>query len=68
MTTSGNRKLAGDGGEDELDLISEPDENGDGNDRDKCEDQCVLHQGLAFFVLPLELEDVFLFHSLILSF
>ncbi len=50
VAASRNRELAGDCRENGFDLIAEPDQNRDGNDRDESQDQGVLNQCLTFFV------------------
>jgi hypothetical protein len=48
VTAFGHRQLAGDRGEDKLDLIAEPEEDGNGDDGNKSQNQGVLDEGLAF--------------------
>jgi hypothetical protein len=52
VTAFGDRKLAGDRGKDALELIAEPEEDGNGHDGNKSQDQGVLDQGLAFSGSP----------------
>jgi hypothetical protein len=52
VTAFGHRKLAGNRGEDALDLIAEPEEDGNGDDGNKGQDQGVLDEGLAFSGSP----------------
>ena len=68
MTTAGHRELTGDGGEDEFDLISKPDQNRDRNDGNESENQGVLGESLAAFAFLGPAEVSIGFHDLILSF
>jgi len=67
VTASGIRELAVDRCEDGFDFISEPDQDGDGDDGNKSQDQGVLDEGLAFFA-PFLAECFFVVHPTILSF
>jgi hypothetical protein len=67
VAASGNRELAGDRCEDNLDFISEPDQNRYSDDGNKSQDQGVFDEGLAFFILSLA-EDSFMVHQIILSY
>ena len=51
MAASRNGELAGDRGEDALDLIAEPDQHRNGDDGNKSQNQGVFNQRLAFLVL-----------------
>jgi hypothetical protein len=48
VAASGNRELTGDRCEDELDFISKPNQDRDGNDGNKSQYQGVLDKSLAF--------------------
>ena len=50
VTASRNGQLAGDRGEDDLQLIAEPDQDRNGDDGNKSEDQGVLDEGLTFLI------------------
>jgi hypothetical protein len=67
MAASGDGELAGDGREDDLNLISEPDQDGNRDNRDESQDQRVLDQGLAFLELPFAVECSETAHAIILS-
>jgi len=67
VAASGHRELAGDRGEDDFNFISEPNQNRDGDDRNKSQYQCVLDKGLAFFLLS-AVKYSFIVHQFTLSF
>ena len=48
MAASGNGELAGDRGEDALDLVAKPNQDRNGDDGNKSQDQGVLDEGLTF--------------------
>jgi hypothetical protein len=50
VTASRNGQLAGDRGEDDLQLIAEPDQDRNGDDGNKSQDQGVFDEGLTFFI------------------
>ena len=62
VTAPGDRELAVDGCEDNLDLSSEPNQNRDGNEGNECQDQGVLDEGLALLVSFLAGGDSFRIH------
>jgi hypothetical protein len=62
VAASGNRELAGDRGEDDPDFVSKPDQNRDGDDRNKSQDQSVLDESLAFPVFFLVAKYFFTVH------
>ena len=68
MAAAGNRELAGDGGEDDPDLISQPDQHRDGDNGNKSQDQGVLDESLAFLPLsPATADYLFVIHGMIIS-
>jgi hypothetical protein len=67
VAAAGNCELTGDGGEDGLNFIPEPDQNRDRHDGNKSEDQGVLDEGLASLIFSLAALDLFKFHEASLS-
>jgi hypothetical protein len=67
VAASGSRELAGDGAEDFLHFIAEPDQDGDRDDGNKSEDQGILDESLAPLAFSASARMLRKFHHLILT-